>query len=89
MDFVDAGHDLVLAVDSRASDEIRNLISDLGVDLEPQGSAVVDTTNHVTLAKSMDTTLIVSGQMLQTPAIFSEKAAQVHHLKLSVPSILN
>ena len=74
LDFVDAGHNLILAVDSRASDEIRNLASDLGVDFESQGSLVIDATNHVALAKSVDTSLITSEQFLSSPAIFGDKA---------------
>lgn len=84
LDFVDAGHDLILAADSKASDEIRNLASDLGVDLEPQGSTILDTTNHVALSKAVDATLITSRQILQSPAIFGEKLISVSNCKLFV-----
>ena len=77
LDFVDAGHDLILAVDSKASDEIRNLASDLGIDFETQGSVVTDTTNHVALSKAIDTALITSQQILQSPAIFGDKGITV------------
>lgn len=34
LEFVDQGGDLLLAVDAKASDELRGLVADLGVDLE-------------------------------------------------------
>ena len=88
LDFVDAGHDLILAADSTASDEIRNLASDLGVDFEPQGSAVIDTTNHVDLSKAVDTALITSQQILQSPAIFGDKSIRVSS-STCLPEILS
>lgn len=84
LDFVDAGHDLILAVDSAVSDELRNLASDLGVDFEPQGSAVVDFTNHIALTKSADATLIISRQLLQSPAIFGDRAIQASLVALTI-----
>jgi hypothetical protein len=69
---VDAGHDLILAADSTASEEIRNLASDLGVDFEPQGSAVLDTLGCLFQSKAVDASLIVSSQILASPAIFGE-----------------
>ena len=46
LDFVDAGHDLLLAVDSNASDELRELATDLGVDFDTKGSVVTDHFNR-------------------------------------------
>ena len=77
LDFVDAGHDVILAADQRASDEIRNLASDLGVDFEPQGSVVMDNMNHVALSKGVDTSLVISKQLLKSPAIFGSSLIQV------------
>ncbi|KAK9822633.1 hypothetical protein WJX81_001489 [Elliptochloris bilobata] len=50
LEFVDSGRDLLLAVDSRASDEMRGLAMDCGVDLEPRNSAVLD---HVDYARGL------------------------------------
>lgn len=86
LDFVDAGHDLILAVDTKASDEVRNLASDLGVDFEQQGSAVIDTTNHVALSKAVDATLVTSQQLLQSPAILGESIIKVSTLPSSLQS---
>ena len=77
LDFIDSGRDVILAVDSRASDEIRNLASDVGVDLEPRGSAVVDDHNHVTMAHGVDHTLVVSDAVLDSAAVFGPGAIMV------------
>ena len=42
LDFVDAGHDLLLAIDSDSSDELRELAADLGVDFDSKGSVITD-----------------------------------------------
>lgn len=72
LDFVDAGHDLILAADSGASEEVRNLASDLGVDLEPQGTAVLDTLGGVAQSKSVDAGLVLSSRILAAPAVFGD-----------------
>jgi oligosaccharyltransferase complex subunit beta len=72
LDFVDAGHDLILAADSRASEEVRNLASDLGVDLEARGSVVTDTLGGVAQSKAVDASLVLSTQVLDAPAVFGE-----------------
>ena len=43
---MDAGHDLFLATDSDASDELRELAADLGVDFDVKGSVVTDHFNR-------------------------------------------
>lgn len=67
----------MLVVDSTVSDEIRNLASDVGVDIEPRGSAVLDYTDYVLLKDSIDPTLIVSDVVLESPAVFGPKKIQV------------
>lgn len=42
LEFADAGRDLLLAVDSGASEELRELAQELGVDLDASGNAVID-----------------------------------------------
>ena len=46
LEFVDAGHDFLLAVDSDASDELRELAADLGVDFDSKGSVITDHFNR-------------------------------------------
>ena len=65
LDFVDAGHDLLLAVDSDASDELRELAADLGVDFDTKGSAIIDHFNRydhqqpgVVASKALDSSTI-------------------------------
>jgi len=78
LDFVDAGHDLILAADSGASEEVRNLASDLGVDLEPQGTAVLDTLGGVAQSKSVDAGLVLSSRILAAPAVFGDTPITVN-----------
>ena len=79
LDFIDGGHDVILAVDSQVSDEFRNLASDIGVDIEPRGSAVMDYTDYVLLKDSVDPQLIVSDVILDSPAVFGQARVTVSY----------
>ncbi|KAK9840322.1 hypothetical protein WJX74_007586 [Apatococcus lobatus] len=61
LEFVDSGRDLLLATDSSASDELRELTAGVGVDLEPQGRAVIDHFSYALQSLTVDHT-VVSGQ---------------------------
>ncbi len=49
LDFVDAGHDLLLAIDPDATDELRELAADLGVDFDAKDSVITDHFNRYEL----------------------------------------
>jgi oligosaccharyltransferase complex subunit beta len=70
LDFVDAGNSLVVITDQTASDELRELATDLGVDLEPKHSTVTDHFSHV-LELAVDHTAVVSDNVVQSPAVLS------------------
>ena len=74
---MEAGKGLILAVDSKVSDDLRNLASDLGVDFESKGSAVLDPENHVVKPKAKDGQIIVSSQIAKEPYIFGPDAVKV------------
>ncbi|KAK8944137.1 Dolichyl-diphosphooligosaccharide--protein glycosyltransferase 48 kDa subunit [Platanthera zijinensis] len=74
LDFVDAGHDLILAADSSASDLIRGIASDSGVDFDEDAEAVV--IDHVSYAVSEtdgEHTLIAADDFIQSDVILGEK----------------
>lgn len=66
--FVDEGNDLLLAVDSRASEEMRELAAEVGVDVEPRGSAVID---HFAFASNLgnDHTVVASSDAIASTAV--------------------
>lgn len=70
---MDAGHDLLLATDSDASDEIRELAADLGVDFEPKGSLVIDHFNR----HKPGSEAILTSNALQSKAVFGSQYVQV------------
>ncbi|KAI0504882.1 hypothetical protein KFK09_015836 [Dendrobium nobile] len=74
LDFVDAGHDLILAADSYASDLIRGIASECGVDFDEDPDAVV--IDHVGYAVSEidgEHTLIAADDFIQSDVILGEK----------------
>lgn len=77
MDFVDAGHDLILAADSSASDLIRGIASECGVDFDEDPEAVV--IDHVGYAVSEtdgEHTLIAADDFIQSDVILGEKSIE-------------
>lgn len=66
LDFVDAGHDLFLAIDPYASDELRELAADLGVDFDTKGSVITDHFNRHDQQQSA----IVTSNALESKIVF-------------------
>ncbi|DBA85955.1 hypothetical protein WJX77_012239 [Trebouxia sp. C0004] len=66
LDFVDAGHDLFLAIDPDASDELRELAADLGVDFDTKGSVITDHFNRHDQQQSA----IVTRSALESKSVF-------------------
>ena len=75
LDFVDAGHDLLLATDSDASDELRELAADLGVEFDTKGSAIVDHFN-----RHDQQSAVITHQALESNIIFGSSHKHVGHL---------
>ncbi|KAL7231951.1 hypothetical protein ACSBR2_010049 [Camellia fascicularis] len=67
LDFVDSGHDLILSADVNASDLIRNIAAECGVDFDEDPSAmVIDHTNYAVSDTEGDHTLIASDDFVQS-----------------------
>ncbi|CAA7396064.1 unnamed protein product [Spirodela intermedia] len=75
LDFVDSGHDLILAADPSASDLIRDIATECGVDFdEDPASVVVDHVGYAVSETNLDHTLIASDDFIQSDVILgSEK----------------
>lgn len=76
LEFIDAGKDVLIAVESSASELMRSLAADVGFDLDAKGALMTD---HVGYVKSamVDHTLIASEEFVQSSAIlgnFTDRA---------------
>ena len=73
---MDAGHDLFLATDSDASDELRELAADLGVDFDVNGSVVTAHFNR----HDQGSEAILTTNALANKAVFGSQQIQVTFL---------
>ena len=71
---MESGRDIILAVDSDLSDDLRDLASDLGVDMESQGTAVHD---HFHRAAGAGPDIVTTSNLLQSKAVFGDRQPQV------------
>lgn len=100
LDFVDSGHDLIVAANANASDFIRNVASECGVDFEDDASAmVVDHTSYAVSEIEGDHTLIASdnfiksdvilgGEKIEAPVLFRGIAHSVNAASALVVKVL-
>ncbi|KAB1199016.1 Dolichyl-diphosphooligosaccharide--protein glycosyltransferase 48 kDa subunit [Morella rubra] len=73
LDFVDSGHDLIIAADTNASDLIREIATECGVDFDEDPAAmVIDHTSYAVSETEGDHTLIASDNFIESnaPALF-------------------
>lgn len=70
-EFVDAGHDLLLAVDSNVSEELRELAQELGVDLDASGNAVIDHFAYDGKLGAEDHAAVLASNAVQSAAVLS------------------
>ncbi|KAH9695989.1 Dolichyl-diphosphooligosaccharide--protein glycosyltransferase 48 kDa subunit [Citrus sinensis] len=69
VDFVDSGHDLIVAADSNASDLIREVATECGVDFDEDPAAmVIDHINYAVSNFDGDHTLIASDDFIKADA---------------------
>ncbi|MFS7952801.1 putative dolichyl-diphosphooligosaccharide--protein glycotransferase [Helianthus anomalus] len=65
LDFVDSGKDLIIAADASASDLIRSIAAECGVDFDEDPSAVViDHGSYAVSGTEGDHTLIAAGDFI-------------------------
>ncbi|GAQ81543.1 Oligosaccharyltransferase [Klebsormidium nitens] len=75
LDFIDSGHDVVLAAEGGASDVVRDIATECGVDLEEEENAVVvDHVNHSSL--DADHTIVAASDLIQSKAILGPKTIE-------------
>ncbi|GMI83730.1 DEFECTIVE GLYCOSYLATION [Hibiscus trionum] len=74
INFVDSGHDLVIAADVNASDLIREVASECGVDFDEDPSAmVIDHNGYAVSEIEGDHTLIASDDLIKSDVILGSK----------------
>ncbi|KAF6264698.1 dolichyl-diphosphooligosaccharide-protein glycosyltransferase [Scenedesmus sp. NREL 46B-D3] len=84
LDFVDSGKNLLLAASSDASDAVRSLALECGVELDDKGTAVYDHFSHQAAGGAADPTLIATAAMVDSQAIFG--GSQPQGVAATVPS---
>lgn len=90
LDFVDSGHDLILAADTTTSDLIRDIAADCGVDFdEDLGALVIDHTSYAVSKTDSDHTLIVSDDVIDSKVILGEKKLEAPVLFRGIAHSLN
>ncbi|KAL5169180.1 Dolichyl-diphosphooligosaccharide--protein glycosyltransferase subunit [Glycine soja] len=81
LDFVDSGHDLIVAADSNASDLIREIATECGVDFDEDPAAVVvDHSGYAVSATEGDHTLIASDDFIKSDVILGSKKIEASAL---------
>ncbi|CAM8925129.1 unnamed protein product [Rhodiola kirilowii] len=74
LEFVDSGHDLILAGDASASDLIREIATECGVDFDEDASAmIIDHTSYAVSDTEGDHTLIAADDLLESEVILGKE----------------
>ncbi|GAB4837935.1 Dolichyl-diphosphooligosaccharide--protein glycosyltransferase 48 kDa subunit [Ancistrocladus abbreviatus] len=90
LEFVDSGHDLIVAADVNASDLIREIATDCGVDFDDDSAAVViDHTSYAVSNTEGDHTLIASDNFIQSDVILGSKKIEAPVLFQGIGHSLN
>lgn len=90
LDFVDSGHDLIIAADSAASDLIRDIATECGVDFDEDSSAmVIDHTSYSVSNTEGDHTLIASDDFIQSDVILGSQKIEAPILFQGIGHSLN
>ncbi|XP_022148606.1 dolichyl-diphosphooligosaccharide--protein glycosyltransferase 48 kDa subunit isoform X1 [Momordica charantia] len=90
LDFVDSGHDLILAADSNASELIREIATECGVDFDEDPAAVViDHTSYAVSETEGDHTLIASDNLIKSNVIVGSQKIEAPVLFQGIGHTLN
>ncbi|THU47730.1 hypothetical protein C4D60_Mb09t18710 [Musa balbisiana] len=94
LDFVDAGHDLILAADSSTSDLIREIATECGVDFDEASgldpaAMVIDHTSYAVSETEGDHTLIASDDFIKSDVILGDKKIEAPVLFRGIGHSLN
>jgi len=74
LDFIDDGHNVILAASSSLSDPVREIASECGAEFDVEGSYVIDHFNYHKESVDHTTIVINSSNILDTPIITGSKA---------------
>jgi hypothetical protein len=74
---VDSGNNLILAASADASDAMRSLALECGVELDDKGTAVYDHFAHQAAKGAADPALIATSHVLNNAAVFGTQQPQV------------
>ncbi|XP_011025713.1 PREDICTED: dolichyl-diphosphooligosaccharide--protein glycosyltransferase 48 kDa subunit-like [Populus euphratica] len=73
LDFVDSGHDLIIAADSSASDLIKSVATECGVDFDEDPSAlVIDHRSYAVAGTEGDHTLIAADDFIESDVLLGK-----------------
>ncbi|KAJ4829368.1 Dolichyl-diphosphooligosaccharide--protein glycosyltransferase 48 kDa subunit [Turnera subulata] len=90
LDFVDSGHDLIFAADSSASDFIKSIATECGVDFDEDPSAVVvDHNGYAVSETDGDHTLIAADDFIQSDVILGKAKIEAPVLFKGIGHSLN
>ncbi|MBA0667357.1 hypothetical protein Goklo_000457 [Gossypium klotzschianum] len=90
INFVDSGHDLIIAADVNASDLIREVATECGVDFDEDPSAmVIDHTGYAVSETEGDHTLIASDDFIKSDVIIGSKKIEAPVLFQGIGHSLN
>ncbi|XP_012464237.1 dolichyl-diphosphooligosaccharide--protein glycosyltransferase 48 kDa subunit [Gossypium raimondii] len=90
INFVDSGHDLIIAADVNASDLIREIATECGVDFDEDPSAmVIDHTGYAVSETEGDHTLIASDDFIKSDVIIGSKKIEAPVLFQGIGHSLN
>ncbi|XP_031267046.1 dolichyl-diphosphooligosaccharide--protein glycosyltransferase 48 kDa subunit isoform X2 [Pistacia vera] len=90
VEFVDSGHDLIIAADTNASDLIREIATECGVDFDEDATAmVIDHTSYAVSNTDGDHTLIASDDFIKSDVILGSKKIEAPVLFQGIGHSLN
>ncbi|KAL0381395.1 UNVERIFIED_CONTAM: Dolichyl-diphosphooligosaccharide--protein glycosyltransferase subunit [Sesamum angustifolium] len=93
LEFVDSGHDLILAADSNASDLIRNIAAECGVDFDELhrilSAVVIDHTSYAVSETEGEHTLVAADDFIQSDVILGSKKIKAPVLFEGIAHSLN
>ncbi|KAJ4832140.1 Dolichyl-diphosphooligosaccharide--protein glycosyltransferase 48 kDa subunit [Turnera subulata] len=90
LEFVDSGHDLIIAADAHASDLIREIATDSGADFDEDPAAmVIDHTSYAVSETEGDHSLIASDDFINSSVILGSKKIEAPVLFRGIGHTLN
>ncbi|CAK7339518.1 unnamed protein product [Dovyalis caffra] len=90
LDFVDSGHDLIIAADTSASDLIKSVATECGVDFDEDPSAmVIDHKSYAVVETEGDHTLIAADDFIESDVMFGERKIEAPVLFKGIAHSLN